>query len=65
MRLWSARNDYHELFVSHREACVTIVERSAQGWSTREVRSGEVASLAEPPVRLAVDELYAGIALDR
>jgi len=52
------------LFVSHRRAQVTVVERAAVGWSQREIRSGEEVVLRTPPVRFALDELYAGIALE-
>lgn len=52
------------LLVSHRSARVTIIERTATGWSTREARSGEQVSLAEPALTLSVDALYEGIALD-
>src|SRR6478672_9466212 len=52
------------MFVSHRRPQVTVVERSLEGWSQREIRSGEDVVLRVPPVRLAVDELYAGIQLD-
>ncbi len=52
------------LFVSHQERRVTVVERAAGKWTTREVREGERVRLAEPEVDFAVDELYAGIALE-
>jgi Uma2 family endonuclease len=52
------------LFVSHRRAQVTLVERGAMGWEEREHRAGETVTLANPNVSFAVDELYAGIELD-
>jgi Uma2 family endonuclease len=52
------------IFVSHRRPQVTVVERTPEGWSQREIRSGEELVLRSPPVRFAVDELYAGIELE-
>jgi Uma2 family endonuclease len=52
------------MFVSHRRPQVTVVERIPEGWSQREIRSGEELVLRSPPVRFAVDELYAGIELE-
>jgi Uma2 family endonuclease len=51
------------LFVSHRRAQVTVVERSDSGWSERDYRAGELVTLSSPAVSFAVDELYAGIEL--
>lgn len=51
------------LLVSHRGARVTVVERTEEGWTERDVRSGERVLLAAPPLALDVDELYAGIEL--
>jgi hypothetical protein len=42
----------------------TVVDRSGTGWSEREHRAGETVALANPNVSFAVDELYAGIALE-
>lgn len=52
------------LFVSHRRPQITVVERGAEGWTTREFRAGEIASLDAPRLELSVDALYAGIDLD-
>jgi Uma2 family endonuclease len=52
------------LIVSHRRRQVTIVERTVTGWQVRECRSGEHVELATPPLSFAVDDLYAGIALE-
>lgn len=52
------------LFVSHRRAQVTVVERGVDGWEQRECRAGEAVTLANPNLSFAVDELYAGIELD-
>jgi Uma2 family endonuclease len=52
------------LFVSHRRPHVTIVERRSAGFQQRECRAGEQVVLEEPRLSFAVDELYAGIALD-
>ncbi len=49
------------LFVSHRRAQVTVVQRVADSWTSCEVRAGEVVELASPELRLSVDELYQGI----
>lgn len=52
------------LFVSHRRAQVTVIERSETGWEQREYRAGERVMVASPAFDFAVDELYAGIAID-
>lgn len=52
------------LLVSHRSQRVTVVERTASGWTTREVRAGEQVTLQDPILSLSVDALYAGVALD-
>jgi Uma2 family endonuclease len=51
------------LLVSHRRPQVTVVERTADGWSERELRAGEQLMVEAPQLTLAVDELYAGIDL--
>ncbi len=52
----------HAVFiVSHRRAQVTVVERTAQGWQQREVRSGESITTEIPTLSVSIDELYAGI----
>jgi Uma2 family endonuclease len=53
------------LFVSHRRAQVTIVERANGGWSEREVNSGEDIVLAEPACSFPLDEIYRGIDIAR
>ena len=52
------------IFVAHREARVTVVERATAGWDEREVRAGEVVGLRSPAVTFAVDDLYRGVVLD-
>lgn len=52
------------LIVSHRREQVTIVERTADGWVQREVRSGEMVVVDSLSLSLAVDDLYAGIELE-
>ncbi len=52
------------LFVSHRTRRITCVERRVDGWTERELRGGETASLETPPVAFTVDEVYDGITLD-
>lgn len=51
------------LFVSHRSPRITVVRRGAEGWEETEVRSGERVVLRAPALTLAVDEVYAGVAL--
>lgn len=51
------------LLVSHRARRITVVERTERGWTERDVRGGEVVTLAAPALRLPVDELYDGIDL--
>lgn len=52
------------LFVSHRERRVTIVSRTPQGWKEVDRRGGELVTLEEPSLAIAVDEVFAGVALD-
>jgi Uma2 family endonuclease len=52
------------LFVSHRTRRVTVVSRAGTGWEEREVRAGEHVQLESPALRISIDELYAGVALD-
>jgi Uma2 family endonuclease len=50
------------LLVSHREHRITLVERTATGWSVSDHRSGEVVALRAlggGAVELAVDDVYA------
>ena len=46
------------MFVSHREHRVTVVERVASEWTTREFVAGQVARAETLPAELSVDELY-------
>ena len=52
------------LLVSHRSPRVTLVERTADGWTTREARLGENIVLKEPNLFVSVEAIYQGIALD-
>lgn len=52
------------VFVSHRERRVTVVARGEDGWTQREARPGEEVVLAQPALRVPVDELYAGLELE-
>lgn len=52
------------LYVSHRTRQITVVERTASGWNERELRGGELVSLAAPAIAFAVDDVYEGIDLD-
>jgi Uma2 family endonuclease len=52
------------LFVSHRSPCVTVVQRTDTGWVEREVLAGESVTLPRPALSFAVNDLYAGIALE-
>jgi len=52
------------LLVSHRSVRVTLVERTADGWTTREVRSGEDIALREPKLLVGADAIYRGITLE-
>jgi Uma2 family endonuclease len=51
------------LFVSHRRAQVTIVERTQEGWTERDVNAGEEIILNDPPCRFALSEIYRGVEL--
>jgi Uma2 family endonuclease len=52
------------LIVSHRSPRITVVQRTPAGWSESDVSAGGFVELARPALRFAVDELYAGVALD-
>jgi hypothetical protein len=52
------------LVVSHRRPQVTVFERVGATWEQREVRAGENVVVREPKLSFAVNELYAGIALE-
>jgi Uma2 family endonuclease len=52
------------LVISHRRPQVTVVERTAEGWTQRDHRGGESVMLTNPALSIPVDELYAGIQLD-
>ncbi len=47
------------IIVAYDAKRITVVERGTTGWNLTEFRSGEVAVVTEPPLQLAVDELYA------
>lgn len=51
------------LFVSYKTPSVTVVERASNGWSEREIRSGETITLSLPTASIPVDSIYEGIAL--
>lgn len=52
------------VFVSHRERLVTVVERTASGWSERDARAGESVAIGDPSLSFAVDDVYAGVSLE-
>lgn len=54
------------LFVSHREARITLVERAAPGarWEEHDARAGESLLVASPALVVPVDAIYAGVTLD-
>ncbi|MBN2195087.1 MAG: Uma2 family endonuclease [Polyangiaceae bacterium] len=52
------------LIVSHRRPQITVVSRREGQWDVRELRAGEILTLARPELTVAVDELYRGITLD-
>ena len=52
------------LFVAHRTRRITVVERSAGGWTQRDARGGEMVHVTSPAISFAVDSVYEGITLD-
>jgi Uma2 family endonuclease len=49
----------HVLFISHREARLTLVSRQSDGtWSTTEATAGQTLELPAVRSRLSVDEMY-------
>ena len=52
------------LFVAHCTRRITVVERTADGWTEREARGGELVHLTNPAVSFPVDTVYEGITLD-
>lgn len=53
------------LLVSHRRPQVTLIARATEGgWEQREYRAGQNIALVAPELKLAVDEIYAGIELE-
>lgn len=52
------------LFVAHRTRRITVVERTADGWTERDARGGELVHVASPALSFAVDTVYDGITLD-
>ncbi len=51
------------IFVSHKTPRLTVKVRVGTGWEEREYRSGDRLELRQPPVSLAVDDVYVGIVL--
>lgn len=49
------------LIVSHSSKRITVVQRDAGAWVTRDVRSSEHVALAAPALSFAVDEIYAAL----
>jgi len=43
---------------------ITVVERTASGWTERDVHAGEEVVLEEPTCRFALDDIYRGIVLE-
>lgn len=52
------------LFISHRRKQITIVERTATGWTQRDVRGSEHVRVESLDLTMSVDELYADIELE-
>jgi Uma2 family endonuclease len=52
------------LFVAHRTRRITVVERTAEGWTHREARGSEMVNVTSPALSFAVDSVYEGITLD-
>jgi Uma2 family endonuclease len=46
------------ILVAHDSKRITVVTRTATGWSTTESRSGETANIETPSFQLNVDEVY-------
>lgn len=51
------------IFVSHRRAQITIVERTPAGWAEHDVNAGEEVVLNDPACRFPLDEIYRGVEL--
>lgn len=51
------------LLVSHSERRITVIQRADAGWTERDFRGGETATVREPLLELSVDELYRGVAI--
>ncbi|MBL4634465.1 MAG: Uma2 family endonuclease [Kofleriaceae bacterium] len=49
------------LLVAYQRREVTVITRSAGGWTTRCVEGGQELHLAQPELRISLDELYDGI----
>ncbi len=43
---------------------MTVVRRTASGWEEKEHGAGQAVELSSPALRLEVDALYEGIALE-
>ncbi|MDX2014937.1 MAG: Uma2 family endonuclease [Myxococcaceae bacterium] len=52
------------VIVSHRSPRITVVRRTPTGWDETDVTAGGFVELSSPPLRFAVDEVYAGVVLD-
>lgn len=50
------------LFISHREARITLVERHGDGWSTTDFIAGQRVKLKAPAAEFAVDDVYTVLA---
>jgi Uma2 family endonuclease len=51
------------IFVAHDQARITLVERSGEGWTTRDWGSGQDVAVTSPAVSFNVDDVYRGIVL--
>lgn len=51
------------LFVSHRRSQITILERTIDGWTERDVNSGEQVTITTPACAFSIDDVYRGIEL--
>lgn len=52
------------LIASHRQPLVSVIERTADGWSQTDYGAGQRLRVSALELDLSVDELYAGITLD-
>jgi len=49
------------LLVSHASKRITVVQRDAEAWTTRDVRPGEQVVLATPAITFDIDAVYAAL----